>query len=263
MAPHLESLPTEILYSCFTHFILPLAPTQATKKALMQLEFDVETGYQGQRRVLWSLCLTSRRLGTIARACLYRNLAVANGRQIVLLFRSLWNDPELRNLPRSFACPTLLTENLLVLSTANHYSLIQEEIRLDLNDPLNQHELVKDHLPDFSFDPSPTMEISGALRTLPQELVARIVDRLYRLEDILIQFPRFRRIHQPFVGIVNYDPKSMLIKLASRFGCIWGMEAVHASYPTIKSFRIQQAFQTESAVETGIDHLDPFFVSYL
>ena len=271
MAPHLESLPTEILNSCFTHLIPPRVPTEATPRTLKQVTFDIHTGYNGKRRALRSLCLTSRRLNAIARACLYRNLGVITGKQIVLLLRSLWNNFELRNLPRSFACPTLLTEDELVISTANHYSLVHKELHRDLDDPVNHGILPENLLPSVDqilpslSDPTSATRIIIRRRNLPhrglpQELVARILDRLYRVEDVLVQFPRHRK---PEYSIrIPYDPKYTLFELRSWFGRIWSARAGHGPYPTIKSFRIQQAVLPVCFMRTGMDHLDGPFVSY-
>lgn len=55
------------------------------------------------RQTLWAACLVSRRVGTIARVCLYKAALINDFNQLLYFFRTLRTVPALRPLVRSFS----------------------------------------------------------------------------------------------------------------------------------------------------------------
>lgn len=106
----LRSFPTELLIMTFQTFIPEPLPTLPT---------PLDGEHMWKRSTLLALCLVSKRLRNIAQPLLFRTLTITSGKQVVPLFQVLWNDPVLRQYPRSFACPILLKDSGVVDSVAD------------------------------------------------------------------------------------------------------------------------------------------------
>ncbi|RYP39586.1 hypothetical protein DL767_002134 [Monosporascus sp. MG133] len=133
MTSYLLSLPNELLLSVFEH----LVPEPLSTGSSPELSRDCIQ----RRGTLRHLCPVSKSLCDIAQPLLFRNLAVINGAQTVLLFRSLWNVPALRRCPRSFACPILLSEQDVVEDTLNCWNSNVGKLSRDPADPDTAHFL--------------------------------------------------------------------------------------------------------------------------
>ena len=90
---NLRGLPTEVLCGVFEALA---AGAQPTEKPYDEVDKD--------RATLHNLSLVNRRFYSGALPLLYRDIQVTWGHQIFPLFRSLWNDPDLRHRIKSFGC---------------------------------------------------------------------------------------------------------------------------------------------------------------
>ncbi|RYP53575.1 hypothetical protein DL768_001439 [Monosporascus sp. mg162] len=234
MTSYLLSLPNELLLSVFEH----LVPEPLATGSSPELSRD----YIQRRDTLRRLCLVSKRLCGIAQSLLFRNLAVTNGAQTVLLFRSLWNVPALRRCPRSFACPILLSEQDVVEDTLNCWNSNVDALSRDPADPDIAHFLSSSYVqlghveaPLADGDVRPVTpggahpwldQFSSEL--LPEILVGILLALQGQVRDVLLRTPE--------EGETAFDPFYLWD--------LWELPATRLAFPplllsTARSLRLQ------------------------
>ncbi|RYP93291.1 hypothetical protein DL770_000580 [Monosporascus sp. CRB-9-2] len=194
MTSYLLSLPNELLLSVVEH----LVPEPLATGSSPELSRD----YIQRRGTLRHLCLVCKRLCGIAQPLLFRNIAVTNGVQTVLLFRSLWNVPALRQCPWSFACPILLSEQDVVEDTLNCWNSNVDTLSRDPADPDIAHFLNSGYVQlrqvgvSLASGDARPVTLGGAHRwlefsseLLPEILVGILLALQGQVRDVLLRTP--------------------------------------------------------------------------
>ncbi|KAI1126426.1 hypothetical protein F5Y10DRAFT_293821 [Nemania abortiva] len=110
----LTRLPPEILHETFEKLVPDLVEAVA--------DLPLYDEYYEQQRALYNLTLVSRSIGEISTEYLYRNLVIKSTKEMVLLFRTLDKNLDLRKYPRFLA-------NLVPLMEAKFREEMDENIR--------------------------------------------------------------------------------------------------------------------------------------
>ncbi|KAI0858674.1 hypothetical protein F4860DRAFT_526888 [Xylaria cubensis] len=93
--PVFVTLPTEIIRNICDQLV-PYVIATGT-------ELPLRDEHQLCKHALWSLTLVSHRIGGIATELLYKNVVILSTKQMVCLFRTIYDKPEFRRYPRYLA----------------------------------------------------------------------------------------------------------------------------------------------------------------
>ncbi|KAM7189884.1 hypothetical protein V8F33_009793 [Rhypophila sp. PSN 637] len=177
--PTLESLPPEMLH-CILDYMMPEEPEMGETRPVNYSSLvpgEDWHSFLSHRRELWSLCLVSRKLASLAQGRLYKDVVILTEESLVLFLRTLEDSTQLVQDTRSFSCRLTLSRPGVVR---------------DVHRALNMHcdeemSLLVDKSDDFcTYNDLPRPE--GHDRT-PEAIVSYILLRLPRLETLLLQTP--------------------------------------------------------------------------
>ncbi|KAI0009827.1 hypothetical protein F4779DRAFT_639927 [Xylariaceae sp. FL0662B] len=184
MAVSIRSFPAEILHACFSYFC-PEEPHSGNWQPNAEFS-DCQT-------TLRNLSLASRQFTGIAQEILFRHIAITNGEQLVLLFRSLWNNTSLRKLPRSLVCTGVLTEEDFVASVSHHWNLSIPNIATGV--PMNViRAIVLAVNQDLQIPTDALWSVTGVqapvIKDFPQILLGLLLAYSERLSSVNLQIPQ-------------------------------------------------------------------------
>ncbi|KAI0455918.1 hypothetical protein F5B21DRAFT_502940 [Xylaria acuta] len=167
--PALVTLPTEIIRNICDQLVPDVIVTGTA--------LPLPDEHQLCQRALWSLTLVSRHAREIATEFLYKNVVIQSTKQMVCLFRTICNRPELRGRPRYLANLVPLMDSGLQWKIEGdiqrHFPLFPAIVTSPTNIyPREMYQLGSSEL--FSFKPLWTHEI-----------IRYMLIMLPRLEDIL------------------------------------------------------------------------------
>ncbi|KAK4215191.1 hypothetical protein QBC37DRAFT_282330 [Rhypophila decipiens] len=177
--PTLESLPSEMLH-CILDYMMPEEPeigeTRPVNYSSLVPGEDWHS-FLSHRRALWSLCLVSRKLASLAQGRLHKEVVIFTEESLVLFLRTLEDSSQLVQDTRSFSCRLTLSRPGVVRDVHRALNMhCDEEMRplVDKSDDFRTyHELDRPE---------------GHDRT-PEAIVSYILLRLPRLETLLLQTP--------------------------------------------------------------------------
>lgn len=147
--------------------------------------------YTRSRRGLWSLCLTSRLLNSLAQPLLYRVVALLAEEGMVLLFRTLTENPSMGLSTRYLSCHFTLTAESVVRETRRSVARLLQTFRPDpsvaekhgkYGDVGNALDVMKHCLPRLSTR-------HGDFDDVPQIMLFYVLIFLKRVETLLLQAP--------------------------------------------------------------------------
>ncbi|KAI0190064.1 hypothetical protein EV127DRAFT_100665 [Xylaria flabelliformis] len=168
--PVFVTLPTEIIRNICDQLV-PYVIATGT-------ELPLRDEHQLCKHALWSLTLVSHHIGRIATELLYKNVVILSTKQMVCLFRTIYDKPEFRRYPRYLA-------NLVPLKDSG----LQGEIEANIQRhcpllPAGIAGSTQMHPRELNHLDSP--ELFSAKPLWTHEIIRYMLVMLPRLKDILI-----------------------------------------------------------------------------
>ncbi|KAK4187508.1 hypothetical protein QBC35DRAFT_498448 [Podospora australis] len=183
---NLTELPTEIIEGIL-EWLVPPPPEIGESKPVafsQMVEGEFWHDFILCRRALAKVCLVSRGLASIARPLLYRNIAVWEEESLVLLFRTLVENPTLGSWNRFLACQMTLTAPGVIRNIRNAVHKHVQDIK-----PASEPQVIMRTI-------EPVLKMTKILQTypfgvdlLPQTLLSYILMLLPKLETLLLWVP--------------------------------------------------------------------------
>lgn len=248
---HLTNLPPELLGQILEY----LTPDQPEVGDTRPVSYDKlipgEIWYDitRNRRALRSLCLASRGLCTIAQPILYRIINILDEEGMLLLFRTLTENPALGQSARYLSCHLTLTRLGVVRELKKAINRLANTFRPDLTmlglkypEVRRAVEALLVSLPSLSTQ-------NGDFDDIPQMLLFYITTFLTRLDTLMLQTPicddhaeytalfeRFmnppsfgRPLHQIKTLLLQGDPELLMHFEGNNCDCevpeLWGVQA--------------------------------------
>ncbi len=199
-------LPVELVTDILEYVEIPYRLEQEMNKKMERPDWNIEPDdpWLLSRRTLCNACLVTRTFHGVAWKLLYRNIKLLHGTEIVLLFRTLFEEGDYTASPRTEVKFRPSIENLACLVTLIDEAVMKEtaEIWSVLILPKVIGALEQALLDSICFRPGEILvKGSNPWYTAPQCILGGLLGFTYRLKSLTLQWP---------VNTINVDEYKFL-----------------------------------------------------
>ncbi|KAH8902469.1 hypothetical protein BR93DRAFT_886944 [Coniochaeta sp. PMI_546] len=187
----LTDLPAEILQQILECLIPDYPEVGDTRPVTYDKLVPGETWYDITRsqRALRSLCLTSRGLCTMAQPLLYRVIMILDEEGMLLLFRTLTENPALGELARYLSCHLTLTRLNVVREMKKALTRLVRTFRPDLSMLSERYPAVQRAVQVLVLALPTLSTYHGDFDDVPQILLFYIASFMAKVETFMLQVP--------------------------------------------------------------------------